>query len=1162
MRFVRSALSLLLLSTSAVALATAVTPPTAAQAACPQPNWRMVAGSQQKVFRGRGEIQSRSAPDGVSGKSIFKFTFTQTETLEMSVSGGVELGFAVAKFKVDGGLKNTTSLSFTGEKTDEFSWSGVVGGRTFNVQYGGFSQRAIYERDRTNCGLDVFPWMPTRYTVEVPESVGFNIWYDGYPVRAEGGGGGGVTPPSPGPQPVESVYGLADGTVLHTTDTRRIYKMVGGAPVWQATCDGGICQPQSRPTRQSVIDAGPATPRNGSSAVDQRGRVYLFVGGAPLWQSHCDAPVNCGTPPRISDWSIDAREHMNLVPADGQLLQGWDGGVGTPVAATVGGARINFANEAEVVDTGHGADWSSRVVAVSTYAFQGLGEQPADGTLVQGAGVGGDTPVAMFVAGARINFANPQEVIDAGYGTDWRSKVRAIPTRAFTLMHANIPPDGSLVQGTNGSTPVAMMVGGSRVDFANPQEVIDAGYGTNWPSKVRGIPVRAFNMIPADLPADGTLIQGTGGGASTAVAEMVGGGRVDFHSPEEVVAAGHGTDWGTKVRAIPTRAFHLITTRIADRTVLRAPDATAGSGISPQSVFLVVGGARVGIATEQELFALGYQWSDVDLVPVRTLRALPTRIANSTVFRAPDATPDSGISPQSVFVAVGGGRIGFHTEQEFLGLGYRWEHVVPLPARVARTMLARVGDGGVFRAPDATPESGVDPSSVFLGAGGARIGFHTEQELFALGYQWSDVTLLPVRVVKAMPTTLRDGTLIQGWADGTGTGTADVYGGKRFVFGNPNEVVASGFGTSWSAQVVRVPVRVFDQLPTAPGAPTLAVRAPGRLTAGQSLAAGQSVATANGQYRLVMQADGNLVQFTGDADPRALWSSNTAGHPGATAVLQRDGNLVVRGADGAALWNSGTGGRPDGDHVLAVQSDANLVVYAAGGAALWSTGRTNGLLPAGSTLRPGWSLRAPGGRGLLLMHEDGTLVLYAPDGRALWSSETGGHPGASAVLQRDGNLVVRGADGAALWSSGTGGNADAAYTLTVRDDGTAAVSPPTGSALWVDNRVDRVLAAGRTLLVGWTVRSADRRYSLTMQSDGNLVEYGPDGADVWSTRTTVPGSRVTLQRDGNLVLTTSTGHPVWNSGTGGRPDAAYLLAVQNDGNVVVYAPDGSVVWSR
>ncbi|MEH1127601.1 hypothetical protein [Micromonospora sp. CPCC 206061] len=640
-----------------------------------------------------------------------------------------------------------------------------------DVQYGFFAFRATYVRDfqPAGCdrGLEHLLHMKKRFVVTAPRSHGYNASYhagphgQGRPAPPEPGA---QNPPSPGPQPVTSVHGLADGTLLHTTDTRRIYKMVGGAPVWQATCTDGICDTQSRPTTQAVINAGPAVPRNGSSAVDQRGRVYTFVGGAPLHQSHCSGAVHCGTPPRISNWSIDARDHMNEVPADGNLIQGWEAATGaTPVAVTVGGARINFANPQEVIDIGQGADWASRVTVVSGYAFNGLGEIPIDGTLIQGAGAGGPTPVAMFVAGARINFANPQEVIDTGYGTNWQSKVRAIPARAFSQMRANVPPDGSLIQGAGagGPTPVAMMVGGSRINFANPQEVIDVGYGADWAKKVRALPTRAFNLIPADLPVNGTLIQGAGAGGPTPVAAMIGGGRVNFANPQEVIDTGHGTDWGSKVRAIPARAFNLIGTRIGDGMVLRAPDAAAGSGINPNTVFLVAGGARVPIASEQEFLALGYTWAEVALAPARAVLDLPTKIGDHAVLRAPDAAAGSGINPGTVFLVAGGARVPIASEQEFFAIGQGWSHVVLTPARVVVAMPTTIANNTVVRSPDATTASGIDPRTVFLIVGGARLPIGSEQEFAEIGRRWEQVVSTPVRVVAALPTRIADGTLVK-----------------------------------------------------------------------------------------------------------------------------------------------------------------------------------------------------------------------------------------------------------------------------------------------------------------------------------------------------------------------------------------------------------------
>ncbi|MFI1360929.1 hypothetical protein ACH4TV_46300, partial [Streptomyces sp. NPDC020898] len=553
-------------------------------------------------------------------------TKTITKTFEASITAGsgLEIDAVVAKAKADVGVGAKASITHTGTATVTVT---AKENQPLFAQYGVWKTMMYYSVPFSpagcNAGFEHLPGWSSRVNASVPFALGWHTWND---VATGGGHGnpGSVTPPKPPqPQPVTDVRGLADGTVLATTDTKRIYKMVGGAPVWQSTCDDGICQPESRPTTQAVINAGPATPRNASSAIDQRGRVYIFAGGAPLWQSHCSAPVNCGTPVKVSNWSIDARDHMNQEPADGQLVQGAEPGSSsvTPVAATIGGARINFASPQEVIDTGHGTDWPGKVVIISTYSFNRLGEVPRDGTLIQGTGGGVSTPVAMFAGGARINFGSPEEVVETGYGADWRSKVRAIPKRVFDNMLANIPPDRTLVQGiSNGvPTPVAQIIGGTRINFASPQEVIDAGYGTDWASKVRIIPARAFNIITADRPVDGTLVQGAGG-ADTPVAQIVGGARINFASPQEVIDAGYGTDWASKVHAIPARAFHQLNTRIADGTRLNQAGSPTQAG--------VIGGARIDFASPAELEAAGFDTRPMWVLPDRVWSAMSTRIAD------------------------------------------------------------------------------------------------------------------------------------------------------------------------------------------------------------------------------------------------------------------------------------------------------------------------------------------------------------------------------------------------------------------------------------------------------------------------------------------------------------------------------------------------------
>ena len=75
------------------------------------------------------------------------------------------------------------------------------------------------------------------------------------------------------------------------------------------------------------------------------------------------------------------------------------------------------------------------------------------------------------------------------------------------------------------------------------------------------------------------------------------------------------------------------------------------------------------------------------------------------------------------------------------------------------------------------------------------------------------------------------------------------------------------------------------------------------LRAGQTLKRDQSLRSPNGHYLLVTQRDGNVVLYGGK---RALWDSQTAGNPGAFAVLQLDGNFVVYSRSERALYASGT----------------------------------------------------------------------------------------------------------------------------------------------------------------------------------------------------------------------------------------------------------------
>jgi hypothetical protein len=107
----------------------------------------------------------------------------------------------------------------------------------------------------------------------------------------------------------------------------------------------------------------------------------------------------------------------------------------------------------------------------------------------------------------------------------------------------------------------------------------------------------------------------------------------------------------------------------------------------------------------------------------------------------------------------------------------------------------------------------------------------------------------------------------------------------------------------------------------------------------------------DGRLRLSMQTDGNLVlyfqPFGAFMWKEAIWASNTAGHPGAWAIMQDDGNFVVYDANDSALWATAT--NPNGSFI-AVQNDGNLVVYDAGGSAHWASNTTGQVPPSSMCL--------------------------------------------------------------------------------------------------------------------------------------------------------------------------------------------------------------------
>jgi hypothetical protein len=228
--------------------------------------------------------------------------------------------------------------------------------------------------------------------------------------------------------------------------------------------------------------------------------------------------------------------------------------------------------------------------------------------------------------------------------------------------------------------------------------------------------------------------------------------------------------------------------------------------------------------------------------------------------------------------------------------------------------------------------------------------------------------------------------------------------------------------------------------------PAAASAAPARdvVPPGTELAADRPVTSANGQYSLVMQQDGNLVLY---ANPgKAIWDTHTQGR-GLKAVMQKDGNLVVYTPAGKPQFDTATGGHPGAQ--LAVQNDGNLVIYGPDGEVLWGRQLTWSTARPGDVLDAGRVVRSANKKCFLAMQDDGNLVLYrAADKKALWDARTGGNPGARAQMQTDGNLVVVSSGPAfrPLWDSATGGRPGA--WLAVQDDCNMVVYSAGNKPLW------------------------------------------------------------------------------------------------------------------
>lgn len=163
-----------------------------------------------------------------------------------------------------------------------------------------------------------------------------------------------------------------------------------------------------------------------------------------------------------------------------------------------------------------------------------------------------------------------------------------------------------------------------------------------------------------------------------------------------------------------------------------------------------------------------------------------------------------------------------------------------------------------------------------------------------------------------------------------------VSPGQNATFTIPIKAPANGGSYTENFSLVAEGYRWFSQPIVKTIEVTGGVAQPaGVLSSGQSLTTNQSMVSADGRFRLIMQGDGNLVLYSPN---RPIWWTGTNGRPAVRLAVQGDGNMVLYG-NTTYFWATWTHG--SGNVVLIVQNDGNLVLYNQQGRPVWNS-RTAG----------------------------------------------------------------------------------------------------------------------------------------------------------------------------------------------------------------------------
>lgn len=275
---------------------------------------------------------------------------------------------------------------------------------------------------------------------------------------------------------------------------------------------------------------------------------------------------------------------------------------------------------------------------------------------------------------------------------------------------------------------------------------------------------------------------------------------------------------------------------------------------------------------------------------------------------------------------------------------------------------------------------------------------------------------------------------------------------------------------------------------------------------------------ADGAKSLQMRGNGNLAAVTSDG--KVVWSSGTATKPRrqrASALLQNDGNLVVRHGKKVVWDSSGTVIPEDPEDPGAPETTNKLTV--------------------GEKLTKGSRLTSKNGKFVFTFQKDGNLVTTkVKGGKVVWASGTAGKKKANRlVVQKDGNVVLYSKKNKAFWSTQTVADSPRNPRFVLKNNGELVVKHGK-EVVWSSKNAPvvygHVLKAGTSLRPGDKMVSKNKKFQFIFQKDGNLVTYNVKKKKaVWNSRTAgeTEAKKLTLEKDGMLVLRSKRGDVIWAS---------------------------------